>query len=263
VKLAVRTILVMAICLSLGACGSSSGSSGSGARYTASASDMTVFAASSLTQAFSKLGTLFERVHEGSTVRFNFSASDTLASQITQGAPADVFAAAGAAPMQTVTATSLASGSPRVFASNKLLIITPKENPAAIKRPQDLARSGVKLVLAAPGVPAGDYAREMLQNIGIRHQAEKNVVSNEVDDKSVVTKVLLGDADAGIVYVSDLTPDVASKLASIPIPTAKNVVARYPIVALQNGPPNGRLFVQLVLSSRGQRIMQSFGFGPP
>ncbi|MEA2506577.1 MAG: molybdate transport system substrate-binding protein [Actinomycetota bacterium] len=262
-KPALRRGLVIAICLVLGACSSPSGSSASGDGKSGPPSNVTVFAASSLTQGFSKLGSLFEKQHKGAKVRFNFSASDTLANQITQGAPADVFAAAGAAPMQTVTSASLASGKPQVFASNRLLIITPKADPAGIRHPQDLARAGVKLVLAAPGVPAGDYARQMLGNLGIRKQAEKNIVSNEIDDKSVVSKVLLGDADAGIVYVSDLTPDVASRLVTVHVPSAENVVARYPIVALRNGSVSGRQFVQLVLSSTGQRILRDFGFGPP
>jgi molybdate transport system substrate-binding protein len=226
--------------------------------------EVTVFAASSLTQAFSKLGAVFEKLHPGSKARFNFAASDTLATQINQGAPADVFAAAGSVPVEAIATSSLRRV-PRVFASNKLLIIIPKSNPALLSKPQDVATRGVKLVLAAPGVPAGDYARQALNNLGIRKRAEMNVVSNEVDDKSVVSKVVLGEVDAGIVYVSDLTPDVASKVASIPIPKRDNVVARYLIVALDVGPnlEGGREFVRLVLSPRGQRTLQGFGFGPP
>jgi molybdate transport system substrate-binding protein len=245
----------------LGACGSSYGPSTPGATQTT----VTVFAASSLTQAFTKLGALFESQHPGSKVRFNFAASDTLATQITQGAPADVFAAASTTPMDTVTSASLASGTPQLFVSNKLLIITPKGDPAGLKGPQDLARPGLKLVLAAPGVPAGDYAREVLDNLGIQKEALKNVVSNEVDDKSVVSKVLLGDADAGVVYVTDLTPKLAPKLAVVSIPKKDNVVARYPIVPLKDGPSpmGGRQFVQLVVSVRGEKILHGFGFGPP
>ena len=165
--------------------------------------------------------------------------------------------------MRALTASAL-SGTPKVFASNKLVIIVPSSNPAAIKKPGDLARADVQLVLAAPGVPAGDYARQALSNLGIEGQAEENVVSNEVDDKSVVSKVLLGDADAGIVYVTDLSGDVARRLRSIRIPEGDNVVARYPIVALDSAHlEGGRAFVQLVLSSRGQGILRGFGFGPP
>jgi molybdate transport system substrate-binding protein len=252
--------LLLVTCLILSACSVSSGSS---ARANSGRGDLTVFAASSLTQAFSKLGVLFEEQYGGSKVRFNFSASDVLAAQITQGAPADVFAAAGSAPMKTVTAAHLTKGRPRVFASNKLVVISPRGNSRRLSHPQDLAEPGVKLVLAAPGVPAGDYARQMLQNLGILKEAEKNVVSNEVDDKSVVSKVMLGDADAGIVYVTDLTPDVSARLNSITIPAADNVVARFPIATLDTGPVKARQFVQLVLSPKGRSILQDFGFGPP
>ncbi|MDP9227302.1 MAG: molybdate ABC transporter substrate-binding protein, partial [Actinomycetota bacterium] len=236
----------------LAACGSSSPQPSSGRTKSA---DVTVFAASSLTQAFTKLGAVFERQHSGTQARFNFSASDTLATQITQGAPADVFAAAGVAPMTTVTSSQLATGPPQEFATNRLVIITPRSNPAGIKTPRDLARPGVKLVLAAPGVPAGDYARQMFDNLGIRQAAERNVVSNEVDDKSVVSKVLLGDADAGIVYVTDLTPDVRPRLTAVRIPRSDNIVARYPIAMLKNGSNSagGRLFMQLVLSPAGKK----------
>jgi molybdate transport system substrate-binding protein len=252
--------VLLSACLVLISCGQTNDSGQQPTRD----GDVTVFAASSLTQAFSKLGTVFEKLHPDLKVRFNLAASDTLASQINQGAPADVFAAAGPAPMQTITASSL-SGESKLFASNKLEIIVPKSNPAAIRKPADLARGGVQLVLAAPGVPAGDYARQALSNLGIQKETEKNVASNEVDDKSVVSKVLLGDADAGIVYVTDLSGDVAGQLRSIPIPEGDNVVARYAIVALDNGAhlQGGRAFVRLVLSSRGQKILRAFGFGPP
>jgi molybdate transport system substrate-binding protein len=256
-----RAALLLAIVLLLGGCSSSSPSSSTPPKQVT----VTVFAASSLTQAFTKLGAIFEKQHPGSKVRFNFAASDTLATQITQGAPADVFAAASTTAMDSIKSASVASGTPQLFVSNKLLIIAPKGNPAGIEDPHDLGRPGVKLVLAATGVPAGDYARQVLTNLGIQKAALKNIVSNEVDDKSVVTKVLLGSADAGIVYVTDLTPQTASKLAVVRIPPHDNVVAHYPIVPLTGGsaPAAGRQFVQLVMSARGQNVLRGFGFGPP
>jgi molybdate transport system substrate-binding protein len=259
VKLRTAALVVM-ILVSLGGCGAASDHGPA----NAARGDVTVFAASSLTQAFSKLGTIFERQHPGSKVQFNFAASDTLEAQIDQGAPADVFASAGPAPMQTVTGSSASSGKPRLFASNLLIIVTPPGNPV-VQSPGDLAVPGTKLVLAAPGVPAGDYSREALKNLGIASAANKNLVSNEIDDKSVVSKVLLGNADAGIVYVTDLTPDVASKVAIVRIPKQDNVVAHYAIVALKNGTEQslGRNFVDLVLSAKGQGILRGFGFGPP
>jgi molybdate transport system substrate-binding protein len=257
-----RSIALLLVALILGACASSPDStSGTRTKNT----DVTVFAASSLTEAFTKLGSVFEKRDPGSSVRFNFAASDTLATQITQGGPADVFAAAGADPMATVTHASVAAGHPTVFASNRLVIITPKDSGMHITDPHDLGVRGIKLVLTTPGVPAGDYARQVLDNLGIRKQALSNVVSNEVDDKSVVSKVLLGDADAGIVYITDLTPDVASKLQVVHIAKADNVIARYPIVTLTggSGPAAGKRFVDLVLSPSGQKVLRGFGFGPP
>jgi molybdate transport system substrate-binding protein len=257
-----RSITVLLVALMLGACASSSDATSD---TPTGKTNVTVFAASSLTEAFTRLGSVFEQQNPGSNVRFNFAASDTLATQITQGGPADVFAAAGAGPMATVKAASLATDSPTVFASNRVVIITPRDPATHITNARDLASPGVKLVLAAPGVPAGDYAREVLDNLGIGKKALDNVVSNEVDDKSVVSKVLLGNADAGIVYITDLTPDVAPKLHMIHIAKADNVLARYPIVALKSGsePSAGRRFMDLVLSPTGEKILRGFGFGPP
>jgi molybdate transport system substrate-binding protein len=258
----VRRIVVSVLAvLVISSCGSSSSDSSS--RRTR-ATDITVFAASSLTHAFTQLGAIFERRHPGTRVRFNFSASDILATQIGQGASADVFASAGPAPMRTIT-SHFARTAPREFATNRLVIITPPSDRARIRTPTELSEPGVKLVLAAPGVPAGDYARQMFDNLGIRRQAERNLVSNEVDDKSVVSKVLLGDADAGIVYITDLTPDIKPRLAAVTIPKADNIEARYSITALKNGsdPAGAKLFVQLILSSTGMKVLRETGFGPP
>lgn len=257
-----RSVFTLLLGLALFACGTDGESPG---LQRGKARDVTVFAASSLSQAFPKIGALFERQHPGSKVRFNFSASDTLATQITQGAPADVYAAANTTTMDELSKSAHSRSTPRLFASNKLLIVTPKDNPERIRAAHDLAAPGVKLVLAAPGVPAGDYARQVLDKLGIRSQVDKNIVSNEVDDKSVVSKVLFGDADAGIVYASDLTNDVAPKLTGVPIAKKDNVIAQYPIVALKDGPEPAaaRRFVDLVLSPAGQNILNDFGFGPP
>jgi molybdate transport system substrate-binding protein len=243
------------------------GISGCGSNQAASdrqgrVKEIAVFAASSLTEGFTKLGRMFERDHPGTKVTFNFAASDTLATQITQGAPADVFASASATPMEAVTKTTHVQGRPRDFASNSLEIITPTDNPANIRSPRDLARPGVKVVLAAPGVPAGDYARVLFGKLGIAREVRQNVVSNEIDDKSVVAKVQLGEGDAGVVYKSDLS---SARVRAVKVPARDNVVATYPIVALENGPDpsGGRQFVRLVLSRRGQRVLSEFGFEPP
>jgi molybdate transport system substrate-binding protein len=172
--------LVLLTAIAIGGCASDA------SPKQARGGDITVFAASSLTQAFTRLGAIYEREHPGWSVHFNFAASDTLATQVTQGAIVDVFASAAPDAMETVTSSALLSDRPQPFATNRLVIITPKTASARIRAPLDLAGADVKLVLAAPGVPAGDYARELLDKLGIRESAAKNVVSNEVDDKGVV-----------------------------------------------------------------------------
>jgi molybdate transport system substrate-binding protein len=225
---------------------------------------VTVFAASSLTESFGERGRRHERQRPGTSVSFNFASSSDLAVQITQGAPADVFASADPRQMEVVADAGLAS-EPVRFASNRLVIIVPRGNPARIRRPRDLARPGIVLVLAAPAVPAGSYARTALERLGIAPEAEANVVSNEEDVKAVVTKVALGEADAGIAYVTDVTGDVALDVEVIHFPRAAQVVAHYPITTLAEAPnPAGAgAFFELVSSEEGQRVLSSYGFGPP
>jgi molybdate transport system substrate-binding protein len=225
---------------------------------------VTVFAASSLTESFGVLGRRLERQRPGTSVSFNFASSSDLAVQITQGAPADVFASADPRQMKVVADAGLASD-PVWFASNRLVILVPRGNPAGIRRARHLARSGIVLVLAAPAVPAGSYARTALERLGIATEAEANVVSNEEDVKAVVTKVALGEADAGIAYVTDVTGDVAPDLEVIHFPGAAQVIAHYPIATLAEAPnPAGAgAFFELVSSEEGQRVLSSHGFGPP
>ena len=149
------------------------------------------------------------------------------------------------------------------FVTNRLILVVPAANPAGIRSLDDLARSGVKLVLAAAGVPAGDYARQVLANAGIAQQALANVVSNEVDVKGVLQKVASGDADAGIVYVTDLTPDVENSVEGITIPGHLNVVATYPI-AVVDGSQDPALAGQFVryVQGPGLRVLNQFGFLP-
>ena len=195
---------------------------------------------------------------------FSFGPSDGLATQIQSGVPADVYASASETWMDAVQKDPGVIGRAD-FARNRLVVITPKDDPAHIASIQDLGNPGVKLVLAAKGVPAGDYAREVLDNAGIAKQAEANVVSNEEDDKAVVQKVLLGEADAGIVYVTDLTPQVTPDLRSVQIPKSVNVIATYPI-AVVKGTERATLaqqFDEYVLSPAGQKTLRGFGFMPP
>jgi molybdate transport system substrate-binding protein len=154
---------------------------------------------------------------------------------------------------------------PKDFAQNRLALIVPSDNPAGIKSVNDLANPGVKVVLAAPGVPAGDYARQMLENAGIQSAALKNVVSNEQDDATVLEKVASGEADAGIVYDSDLSSTSASRVQSIAIPDRINVLATYSIGAVTGAHAQdaGALFADFVLGPSGQKILAGFGFLPP
>jgi molybdate transport system substrate-binding protein len=223
--------------------------------------DLTVAAAASLTAAFTQIGADFED-QTGVGVVLTFGPSDGLATQIVEGAPVDVFASASPTWMDAV---ERGPGVARRtdFARNRLAVIVPSDNPASIDGLDDLANAGVQLVLAAEGVPAGDYAREALANAGIADAALANVVSNEEDVAGVVTKVLLGEADAGIAYVTDVTADVARRISLVEIPDDVNVIATYPIAVIaDSGEPDvAREFVEFVLGP-GQGVLADHGFLP-
>ncbi|CAN5599290.1 molybdate ABC transporter substrate-binding protein [soil metagenome] len=227
------------------------------------AGEITVFAASSLTEAFTDLGRILERERPGTEVTFNFASSSDLALQIAEGAPADVFAAADEEQMSVVDEAGRASA-PARFATNRLVVLTPADNPAGLDGYEDLTRAGVKLVVAAPEVPAGAYARRAFAKLDIAEAAERNVVSNEQDVKAVVTKVALGEADAGVAYVTDVTDAVEGDVRVIELPENGEVTAVYPITVLEGAPnvTGARAFVDLVTSERGRQVLESFGFGP-
>jgi molybdate transport system substrate-binding protein len=250
------TVGVAVALLALPAC--SSGGSDSGSTTT-----LTVLAAASLTEAFGRIGSEFEHAHDGVTVRFSFGPSDGLAQQIQAGSPADVYASASPTWMDAVQKDPGVEH--RVdFARNRLVIVTPLDNPAHIRSVSDLARPGVRLVLAAEGVPAGDYARQIFDNAGIGKAALANVVSNEEDVKGVLQKVLVGEADAGVVYVTDVTQNIREQLTEVTIPDDVNVIATYPI-AVVSGSDHAELaaqFVRDVSSADGRRVLASFGFLP-
>jgi molybdate transport system substrate-binding protein len=232
---------------------------------------LTVFGAASLTDAFTEIGKAFEAAHPGVTVSFNFAGSQTLSTQLTQGAVADVFASANHTEMDKVVAANLAQkDTPKDFLTNKLVILLPKDNPANVQTLQDLAKPGLKLVLADASVPAGKYARQILDNISrdasfgsdFSTKVLANVVSNETDVKQVVSKVQLGEADSGIAYISDAI--AAPELKTINIPDNYNVIAKYPLAALA-GAPQAELaseFVAYVLSPEGQATLKKWGFTP-
>ena len=231
-----------------------------------------VFAAASLTDAFGEIGRTFERRHPEMTVQFNFAGSQQLALQMEEGAPADVFASADQRWMDYVKDKELIEGEAPVFARNRLVVIVPKTNPARIGALADLMRQGTKIVLAAEAVPVGKYSREVVRKLaeaqgypaGYDRRVLANVVSQEENVKSVVAKVQLGEADAGMVYRSDVTPTVARYLRLFEIPDESNVIAEYPIGVVKSSrhPEAAQAFVELVRSDEGQRILQQHGFLP-
>jgi molybdate transport system substrate-binding protein len=238
----------------------------------AAADTLTVFAAASLSESLTEMGRLFERQNPGWTVRANFAGSQQLASQIEQGAAADVFASADTRWMGYLSERSLVGGDTAAFARNRLVVIVPASNPARLARLQDLARRGVKVVVGAPAVPVGEYGRQVLANLArqpgfARDYARRvlaNVVSEEENVKSVVGKVQLGEADAGLVYRSDVSRAVARYVRVLEIPEAANVLAEYPIAVLRGAAhaDAARAFVALVRSPEGQRILARHGLIP-
>ena len=231
-----------------------------------------VFAAASLADAFGDLARRLERSHPGLTVRLDLAGSQQLASQIEQGAAADVFAYADERWMSHVRDHGGLAGEPATFARNALVVIVPATNPARLHRLADLARGGVKLVLGSDAVPVGHYSRTVLANLshdpvlgpGYTDAVLHNVVSEEENVKSVVGKVQLGEADAGIVYRSDVSPSVARFVRVIEIPAAANAVATYPIAVTAHGRDDeaARAFVDLVRSPEGQAVLVKRGFLP-
>lgn len=232
---------------------------------------LTVFAAASLKEAFTAIAAQVT-AQDGGTITFNFGGSQELVTQLAQGAPADVFASASMGQMTIAQSKRLLASSPVIFARNRLVVIVPATNPAHVVSLADLGRPGLRLVLAAPTVPVGTYARAafaaMSRNAafgpGFLARVEANVVSNETNVKAVVGKVVLGEADAGVVYRTDLTPRVASQVRSLVIPAPFNQVALYPIavVAGSHAAALAHRFVAAVLSPAGQAVLRHSGFLP-
>lgn len=218
--------------------------------------ELNVFAAASLTEAFTRIGADFTAAHPDVKVTFNFAGSNDLVTQIRQGAPADVLATADTSTMDD--AGDLVTG-PRPFAANTLVIAVAPGNPLGISGLEDLSRKDVKVVLAAPEVPAGKYADEILSRAGVAVEP----VSLEVTVKGVVTKVALGEADAGIVYVTDVSA-AQGDIDGVTIPDGQNVAAVYPLgaVAASAHADDAAAFVDFVLSDAGQGILADHGFLP-
>ena len=264
--LATASIISTIAVVGLVGCGGESG----GAADAGGGSTLTVFAASSLTDAFGALARTFEEQNPGTEVHQSFESSPTLLTQIQQGAPADVLASAAQEEMDTAVDDGLVAGEPEVFVRNREVVMVPRDNPANIESMRDLARPGIKLVLAQDGVPAADYALEILDKAGAQYGSDfkqsvlSNVVSRETDVRASVGRVALGDADATFGYASDYTPDIRDKVNVIPIPPDLNITATYPIAVLKDAksPELARKWVDLVVSDEGQRVLEKWGFEP-
>ena len=243
---------VIVAALLLTACGKDAVEPGS-----APGSELLVFAASSLTDAFQEIGDAFEEKNPGVSVGFNFLASSDLAAQIEQGAPADVFASADDPNMQIVVDEGLARGAPRAFAQNKLVIVVPAGNPGSIGSLDDLENPDLVVSVCVEECPAGSYAREMFEKAGIEVEPD----SLEPEVKAVVTRVETGEADAGVVYATDVLA-AGDDVVAIPIPDEVNVLPTYSIVALEDSPAAGEELVEFVLSGDGQEILRAHGFLP-
>ena len=264
------TIAALAVAAVAG-CSSSSTSSPSSAPSTSSSSapaasssalptgTITVFAASSLKETFTTLGKQFEAAHPGDTVKFSFGASSTLATQITDGAPADVFASAAPKNMETVVSAGDASN-PQDFAKNTAEIAVPPSNPANVTSVNDLAKSSVKVALCEPQVPCGVVAAGVFKNAGITVKP----VTLQPDVKSVLTQVELGNVDAGVVYVTDVKA-AGSKVKGVTIPAGQNASTLYPIATISSSKEMSiaQAFVAYVLSPAGQQVLAAAGFEKP
>ena len=259
-----RRIAVSVIALGLAATGlAGCGSSSSGAAATPSGSGLsgsiTVFAAASLTESFTTLGRQFEAANPGVNVTFSFAASSALATQINNGAPADVFASASAKNMDQVVTAGYAT-SPTTFAKNIMEIAVPPANPANVTSVDDLAKSAVKVAICQAQVPCGSTAEKMFTNAKITVTA----VTEEPDVKSVLSKVTLGEVDAGVVYVTDVM-SAGSKVKGIEIPADVNASTSYPIAAVSKSQnlAVAQAFVAYVLSPAGVTVLSGAGFENP
>lgn len=240
--------------------GAPSGGAPAGSAAPAAQQTLTVSAASSLTDVFNGLGATFEQQNPGAHVRFNYGGSSDLAQQIVNGAPADVFAAADTATMNTVAKAGLVDGAPKVFVTNTLQIAVPPGDPKGVHTFADLARPGLKVVVGAPQVPCGAATIQVEKATGI----DLKPVSEEPDVRSALSKVTSGDADAAVVYVTDVR-STNGKVDGVSFPEAGQAINSYPIAALRNAPERALAgkFVALVEGPTGRQALTAAGFGAP
>lgn len=264
----------VATVIALGAC---SGPSSTATQIAPAASaggaavsgQVVVFAASSLTDAFQDMATGFHDAHPNAKLIFNFGASSQLATQLAQGASADAFASADTLQMDSARAAGAVASQAQVFARNRLVVITPRDNPAHISSVSDLAKPHVKFVMAAPTVPIGQYTQRMLEKAtadsmygsDFQTRVVSNTVSQEDNVRQVVSKVSLGEADAAVVYSTDPTPQVRDQLQIIQIPDPLQTLATYPIAVTRGGnAAGGEAFIAYVLGEQGQATLARWGF---
>jgi len=242
------------------------------AGFAQSPDELIVFTAASLTGAFGEIGEIYEN-ETGIHVAFNFDGSQALRTQLENGAYADLFASANMKQMNAVRESGLMNNSSvAIFTKNKLALIVPKDNPANIRNLTDLARPGIKIVMGTKDVPVGDYALQIIARLGndsaygpdYETEVMANVISQETSVSYVVTKVALGEADAGFAYVSDVTQDMISKIDKIVIPDEYNIIAEYPLGMLMESkyPAESQAFMDLVMSDEGRAVLEKYGFAP-
>ena len=241
------------------AASSSTASSSAASAAPAAAGTLTVFAAASLKATFTEIGTIFQTENPGSTVTFNFAGSSDLVTQLTAGAPADVFASADTNNMTKASTANLVSGTPVNFATNILTIVTPPGNPSGITGFADLAKPDVSVVVCAPQVPCGAAAATVETNTGV----DITPVSEENSVTDVLGKITSGQADAGLVYVTD-AKNAGDKVTVVAFPEAAAVVNTYPIATLTAAtqPQLATKFVELVTGPEGQQVLAAAGFKP-
>lgn len=251
---------VAAALIALAGCGDGDRGDAAGAPGTSPAGELTVFAAASLTAAFTDAEAAFEDQYPGVDVVANFAASSALVTQIGEGAPVDVFASADLASMAKLTAAGEARGEPVVFATNRLEIVVEDGNPLGITGVADLADPDVILAICAPEVPCGAYAATVFEQAGVTVRPD----TLEENVTSVVTKVTTGEADAGLAYASDVLA-VADAVDGVAIPTEHNVLAEYPIAVTAEAPNPvaARAWIEFVTGAAGQAILASYGFTAP
>jgi len=254
-----RFAVILAALVAVAAAGCSSSSSAPSTSSSSSGGTITVFAAASLMETFTQIGKQFEAAHKGDTVKFSFGPSSGLATEITGGAPADVFASASPATMDVVVKAGDAA-SPQTFAKNFMEVAVPPNNPANVTSVTDLAKSSVKVALCQPQVPCGAVAAEVFKNAAITVKP----VTLEADVDSVVTQVETGNVDAGMVYVTNVL-SAGSKVKGITIPASDNASTLYPIATISSSKhkSEAQAFINYVLSPAGQQVLAAAGFQKP